>query len=220
MNKKSASIFLCARSCAFADSARCAELGALFGEEYAASLNKKNSRAAADSLAGALLLADMLSALGLGGGRILRNSCGKPYFADRELSFSISHDGGMAVCALSDACEVGVDLMAMPPKIVSDKRLRLAERCFTASEAADIVSCGDDELFARSWTMREAIGKLIGSGVTPFFGKEIPRGEYAYEHFLLSCGNMLGFISLCKNDPHARVNIINTDPSALIFRKI
>ena len=97
--KNNARILLSARRVtaldAYATSAALSRIALLFGEDYAASLNKKNPRARNDSLAGALLLADMARTLGVGG-RIIRNDCEKPYFEQGGAYFSISHDGGVA----------------------------------------------------------------------------------------------------------------------------
>lgn len=178
----------------------------LFGAEYAASLNKKNTRARADSLTGALLLADALSAYGLIGGRIVRTSADKPFFENGCLNFSISHDGGYAVCAASAVRRVGVDLVRLPHRLDAEGRRRLAARCFTPEEATAVARDGSEELFATLWARREAAGKLEGDGVTPFFSIPIPQ-KYEFSELYLADGERCGLVSLCLDAPAGGVTL-------------
>ena len=219
--KKNARIILSARRVTAlnddAASAALARIALLFGADYAASLNKKNPRARNDSLAGALLLADMAEIIGVGG-RIIRNDCEKPYFEQGGAYFSISHDGGFAVCALSLESEVGVDLTKLPHRLDADTRRRLAARCFTPDEAKNISETDNGELFALLWARREAVGKLEGGGVTPFFAKPLPTDRYAFEDFYLFDGEKRGLIALC----HAQaggVELLALDEGVRIERK-
>lgn len=220
--KKNARIILSARRVTALDddaaSAALARIALLFGEDYAASLNKKNPRARSDSLAGALLLADMAEALGVSG-RVIRNDCEKPYFEQGGAHFSISHDGGFAVCVLSAESEVGVDLTQLPHRLDADTRRRLAARCFTPDEAQSVADTDDEELFARLWSRREAVGKLEGGGVTPFFGKPIPDGIYTFEDFYLYNGERCGFVALCHDALAGNVELLALDSSISLRRK-
>ncbi len=203
-----------------ADAANAAlsRIALLFGEDYAASLNKKNPRARNDSLAGALLLADMAEIIGVGG-RIIRNDCEKPYFEDGGAHFSISHDGGFAVCALSFKSVVGVDLTRLPHRLDADTRRRLAARCFTPDEAQSVADTDGEELFALLWARREAVGKLEGGGVTPFFGKPIPQGQYTFEDFYLYGGERCGLVALCHDAHAGGVELLALDGSVSLRRK-
>lgn len=85
---------------------------------------------------------------------------GKPYLANHDnIFFNISHDGELAVCAVSDR-EVGVDVQkktAYDPKV--------AQRVFTESEIVFIESSKDrDETFTKLWVRKESIIKLLGVG--------------------------------------------------------
>jgi phosphopantetheinyl transferase len=201
-----------------ATSAALARITLLFGNDYAASLNKKNPQARNDSLAGALLLADMAEILGVGG-KILRNSYQKPYFEKENAHFSISHDGGFAVCALSLNCRVGVDISQLPCKLDADSRRSFAVRYFTSYEAQLPADTADGELFASLWAKREAVGKLEGNGVTPFLRKPIPSDKYTFENFYLYSDKKCGFISLCHESYAPCAELLPLDKSVFIKRK-
>lgn len=219
--KKDARIILSARRVTALDdnaaSAALYRIALLFGEDYAASLNKKNPRARDDSLAGALLLADMAEALGVSG-RVIRNDCEKPYFEQGGAHFSISHDGGFAVCALSIESDVGVDLTRLPHRLDADTRRRLAARCFTPDEAKAVSKADDEELFALLWARRESVGKLEGGGVTPFFAKPIPYDRYVFDDFYLFHGEKCGLIALCHTQADG-VELLVLDEGVCIERK-
>ena len=174
-------------------------ISSLFGEDYANHIRKKAPRAQDESITGALLLADMLKQQNIYGGKILFTSLGKPYFDTEKAHFSISHDGGLCVCALSQNIKIGIDLMRLPPRLDADGRRKFAARCFTDAEAQRLASENDLELFASFWTRREAIGKLTGEGVSAFLRKPIPQSKYRYEEFCLQGGEELGFVTLCHN---------------------
>lgn len=88
---------------------------------------------------------------------ILCSEHGKPYFEHGE-RFSLSHSKNLAVLAVSDF-EIGVD--AETPKSVNESVMC---RCFTEDER-DFVN-GSPENFARIWTLKEAVVKLLGKGLT------------------------------------------------------
>ncbi len=87
---------------------------------------------------------------------------GKPYFTGEALAFSLSHGGGLAVCAVSE-CAVGVDTEA-----VSDRALRVSARFFTDAERAYIeglVRADRAEAATRIWTIKESYAKAVGCGI-------------------------------------------------------
>ncbi len=84
---------------------------------------------------------------------------GKPFIPGCPLFVSLSHSGGYAAAAVSDLA-VGIDLQEL--RKVSDGVLR---RVYSPEEQS-WVSEGDRTLRAiRLWTMKEAYGKLTGSGI-------------------------------------------------------
>jgi 4'-phosphopantetheinyl transferase len=87
---------------------------------------------------------------------------GKPFFANAEIHFNLSHTGSAVVAAFSDSA-VGID-------IESRGRRRdfvgIANRFFHPSEADAIARSKDEEHFLRLWTGKEAMLKLSGEGLS------------------------------------------------------
>lgn len=82
--------------------------------------------------------------------RIDTSSRGKPYFPDYpQCWFSLSHSGGIALCALSDAGPVGVDV-----ELVRPHREGLPQYAFSPEELVDFDGSWED--FARLWTVKES----------------------------------------------------------------
>ena len=91
---------------------------------------------------------------------------GKPALAGpAPLSFNVSHSFGVALFAVRAGGEVGVDLERVRP---FQNDLGLAERFFSAAEAAALRALGEDrrEAFFHVWTRKEAYLKANGLGVT------------------------------------------------------
>lgn len=81
---------------------------------------------------------------------IQRSDRGKPGFAQRDGHwFSLSHSGGIALCALSDGGPVGVDVERLRPR-----RGQLPQYVFSEKELADFD--GSWEEFYRVWTLKES----------------------------------------------------------------
>lgn len=101
-------------------------------------------------------------------------SRGKPYLADRpDIAFNLSHCTGLAVCGVSEA-EIGVDCELIraysgnaAKKIFSDAEIRFV------SEGSD-----HDETFFRIWTLKEALGKAMGTGIF----SDLKRYEFVFEN--------------------------------------
>ena len=85
---------------------------------------------------------------------------GKPYFADSNVYFSISHAEEYVACAISDDCRVGLDI----------------EKVHSVSERVRnklLSGCEDGEKAIEEWTKRESWGKLTGEGA--LFKGNIPE---------------------------------------------
>ena len=97
----------------------------------------------------------------------LQNAFGKPRLADHpSMHFSLSHSGDQAVLAVSDQREIGIDIERVRPL----DHLDLARRYFHPNEVSAIegVRPPDEQLLAffRIWTLKEAIVKAIGKGLS------------------------------------------------------
>lgn len=94
---------------------------------------------------------------------------GKPQLShrmpSRNLHFSVSRSGDVAVVALSTGREVGVDIEAVLPVPEADE---IAALCFSASDYESYAALGPGdrlEGFFRRWTRLEAISKGLGCGL-------------------------------------------------------
>jgi 4'-phosphopantetheinyl transferase len=91
---------------------------------------------------------------------------GKPFVAScPELCFNLTHSGRLALVAVTRRAEIGIDL----EEIGRDRPfLRLARRYFAASEHAWLAEQGPEDTrraFYRTWTLKEAYLKAIGTGL-------------------------------------------------------
>jgi 4'-phosphopantetheinyl transferase len=95
---------------------------------------------------------------------------GKPELAgkagQRALHFNVSHSHGLALYAVTDDREVGVDVERIRPDVAGEK---IAERFFSPREAAtlrELPAQMQQEAFFACWTRKEAYLKAIGEGIT------------------------------------------------------
>lgn len=94
----------------------------------------------------------------------LLNEFGKPRLADCPgVHFSLSHSQDRALLAVSDGPEIGADL-----EMIRDvDHLGLARRYFHPREIAAIEQHDDPrQAFFRIWTLKEAVVKAIGLGLS------------------------------------------------------
>ncbi|MDL2227711.1 4'-phosphopantetheinyl transferase superfamily protein [Odoribacter sp. OttesenSCG-928-L07] len=97
--------------------------------------------------------------------RIDLESNGKPFFRNTDsLSFSISHSGEQIVVLLSKS-KCGIDIES-----VKNYRKEIAKRFFHKTEFEYLESINDTkkqaEEFYRIWTVKEAVLKLTGKGIS------------------------------------------------------
>jgi 4'-phosphopantetheinyl transferase len=107
--------------------------------------------------------------------RFASNPFGKPAVAlppgsdAPPLSFSLSHTRGYVACAVARDLPVGVDVERIDR---ARDAVRLADRYFSAAEAAALRRCDGDArgaLFGDLWTLKEAFVKAIGLGLSQPF---------------------------------------------------
>ncbi len=88
---------------------------------------------------------------------------GKPYLADADVFFSLSHSGDFAVCAVSNR-EAGCDV-----EKIAAANIQVAKRFFCGTEYEDIASQptqkARDDMFYRYWTLKESFIKATGLGM-------------------------------------------------------
>jgi len=94
---------------------------------------------------------------------------GKPALAGAyaaiELSFNLSHSGGLAVYAFAKARNLGIDVERIKPDFVSED---IARRYFSTREVNDLLSLPPEkrpEAFFHCWTRKEAYLKARGAGL-------------------------------------------------------
>lgn len=100
--------------------------------------------------------------------RFTQNRYGKPELApgvtDQPVRFNLSHTGDLAVCAVTLAHEIGVDIEHLERPV----NLSIADRFFSHQEA-EAISRADaslkQPLFFRFWTLKEAYAKATGRGL-------------------------------------------------------
>ncbi len=91
---------------------------------------------------------------------------GKPYFADHDLHFSISHTENHVFCCVSTR-NVGLDAEE------TDRKLRPSVRRMLSEMEAARVTCDADVL--RIWVLKEAFAKLTGRGI----GKYLKNTDFS-----------------------------------------
>ncbi len=102
----------------------------------------------------------------LSGLALAADAYGKPRLAvPSSLGFNLSHCGDIVLLAIGRGIELGVDVEALRPR---PRALQLAQRYFTADEAAALAVLTEDErqqAFYRLWTAKEAVLKALGRGL-------------------------------------------------------
>jgi len=104
--------------------------------------------------------------------QFLYSQQGKPALADdaRDIRFSISHSGDLALLAVALGREVGVDVEAIREDVETDK---LAERFFSPRERESLRALSLEKrgrAFFRCWTCKEAFLKAQGVGLSRELG--------------------------------------------------
>ncbi|MEO7216733.1 MAG: 4'-phosphopantetheinyl transferase superfamily protein [Gemmatimonadaceae bacterium] len=86
-----------------------------------------------------------------------------PSFTKNGLRFNLSHAGDIALCAVTEGCEVGIDIEVVRSKLDVDQ---IAERFFSPEERRIVAEAPDKaDTFVRIWVRKEAYLKGIGRGI-------------------------------------------------------
>lgn len=107
---------------------------------------------------------------------IARAPGGKPFFPDcPDRQFSLSHSGGLALCALSDK-PVGADI-----ELVRPRDEKLPAYVFRGADYDRFLTLGGDwDAFYTLWTEMESIVKYTGEGLTALRRAALPPGCTAF----------------------------------------
>lgn len=90
---------------------------------------------------------------------------GKPFLAEFDLFFNLSHTGNKFVIAVSNCGEIGVDLEHPKERI---NLLGLVNKCFSVEEREYWLSLSEEQkvtMFYRFWVRKEAFVKAVGRGI-------------------------------------------------------
>lgn len=90
---------------------------------------------------------------------------GKPYLADSDLRFNLSHTRDLALFAFARDIDLGIDLEQIRPAVDLDA---VAEQNFAPSEREALLALPQTErtrAFYRCWTRKEALLKAEGTGL-------------------------------------------------------
>jgi 4'-phosphopantetheinyl transferase len=109
--------------------------------------------------------------------RFAYNASGKPALADdqRDIEFNLSHAEGLALCAVTRARAVGVDVERIRPGVRTDA---IAARFFPAPEAAALAALPEAlrrKAFFVSWARKEAWIKAAGTTIWRGLGDSAQR---------------------------------------------
>ncbi len=101
------------------------------------------------------------------------DASGRPRLAGTPLDFSISHAGGLALCALTPEGRIGVDVEPCATRRAEDFSLG-----FCPAELAEIAAAADpSRTLLRFWTAKEAALKADGGGLLRDPGRIDARGD-------------------------------------------
>jgi len=99
-----------------------------------------------------------------------------------SVGFSLSHCDGLVACAVARGAQVGVDVELVVPELDS---AALAASVLAPGEWSRVAAAPPDlraELFCRFWTLREAMGKALGTGLM----RSLPGSEIVLDPLSLS----------------------------------
>lgn len=93
---------------------------------------------------------------------IFLKSNNKPSLGNSALEYNISHSGDIAVCAISDYCEIGVDIEKLRNVAIIDFKAQM-----TPYEWGSVCDSNNPvHAFFSYWTQKEAVLKAHGSGMS------------------------------------------------------
>ena len=124
-------------------------------------VNENAKHSEAHKAAFELLSYGLKKLYGIADFRIVTGKHGKPYLEDLpEIHFNVSHCRGLALCGISEN-EIGID-----GELIRNYDPKIMKRIFSIQEQELITASEDPETdFFRIWTLKEALGKYLGTGL-------------------------------------------------------
>ncbi len=181
-----------------------------FGDtEKSRLLSIKNPEAQKSSLCALLCLKEALAKRGMTEDvcdlTIIRDEGGKPHFSSLPLFFSISHSHSLCAVALCDD-ELGIDV-----EFVDSSRnvLAISKRFFSPQEHQSVIDSNSPaELFFSLWTKKEAIAKLIGTGLSSICSRDLPsEDDYSFKKYILDHKAQKAYLTICYKSRSQKTNI-------------
>lgn len=86
----------------------------------------------------------------------------KPYFEENSVHFNISHSGEIVICAISDVCEIGIDIEIFSSITFDDFKFQMSQNEWQKLE----LSADKTAYFFEYWTQKEAVIKAHGHGLS------------------------------------------------------
>ena len=99
-----------------------------------------------------------------------RGAHGKPFLTEGGLHFNVSHTHELALYAIAQSREVGVDVEWMRPQVAHEQ---IAARFFSLEEQEALAEVPDEDrraAFYNIWTRKEAYVKARGDGIAAGLG--------------------------------------------------
>lgn len=105
-------------------------------------------------------------------GEIRKASDGKPFLSNSGCQISVSHSRQLAVVAMTSAAPLGCDIEFHRTR----RFTRIGQSYFHANEASALERAFDSmALFYSLWTVKEAFGKAIGTGMSGALGRDFSK---------------------------------------------
>lgn len=134
---------------------------------------------------------------------LARDACGRPYFEDSPLDFSITHSHGISAVALCDSGKVGIDIEASELDV--QRFVKLARRYFSDLEAEKVEKA--PEIFAQLWTEKEAAFKVMGGRLTDLLSTDSDLLKKSGLFF--DCREIYGYpMTICANKEPQEIKIV------------
>jgi 4'-phosphopantetheinyl transferase len=121
---------------------------------------------------------------------------GKPELGGSALRFNLSHSGDLALIALAENVEVGIDVER------TSRRSKAVERTLTAGERATLDETDRHTGLLRIWCRKEALAKALGGGLgwAPETFDTTRPGNFQLSDLLLHDDGYVGAVAVEGDD--------------------